>query len=57
MESLIRGLLKTSLGLLSVLALIVGLSNFSRLRSGSSDGVSPENLSAYSAPLFEPLNC
>lgn len=39
MESLIRGLLKTSLGLLNVLALTVGLSNMSRLRSGSNNGV------------------
>lgn len=39
MESLIRGRLKTSLGLLNVLALTVGLRNMSRLRSGGNNGV------------------
>lgn len=53
MESLIRDLLKTSLGLLNVLAPIVGSSNFSCLRSSSNNGVKPENLETYSAPLFE----
>ena len=55
MESLIRGLLKTSLGPLNILALIVGLRKCFRLRSGSNNSVQPENVHLYSAPLCEPL--
>lgn len=55
MENLIRGLLKTSLGLLNVLALIVGLSNLSSFSSGSRNGVQSENIYTHSDSLFEPL--